>query len=417
MLETTELPETAPAESPARRPGRAILLTLLSANLASAGAAVLVNIFAASYVNQLTGEAAWAAAAVVVAYLPPLFAGTYLGGLIDRKLRRTGVLAAELGSAAATVGCGVAITANAPLAMILALLGVRSLLVAAVRNSLTRWLKLDAPEPLQEGRMQLFILTILLALPTSGAAMGWASNDADRLSERITAVAIVFHLSALALIACLPSRPERVVPTDTNAARRLEEGLPSTVRAILSDRSLGLVFVACLFAQPVFQAAEQVLVSVKGSSMGTAGMARMQTAGGVGLLLGFGLLQLVRTRGIGSLVTVGFVTLGLACLLLTARLNGEEFVLPAFLGMTLVYELLDSYFFARFFAQSPPDHVARFSITVTNLGGTLMGVSAVGLGLAIDALGFSHGTFAFVVVSILYGLALLWLARWSARKV
>jgi hypothetical protein len=44
-----------------------------------------------------------------------------------------------------------------------------------------------------------------------------------------------------------------------------------------------------------------------------------------------------------------------------------------------------------------------------------MAVSAVGLGLAIDALGFSTGALVFVLTSSVYGLALLWLARRFAR--
>jgi hypothetical protein len=64
---------------------------------------------------------------------------------------------------------------------------------------------------------------------------------------------------------------------------------------------------------------------------------------------------------------------------------------------------LDSYFFGRFFKQSPPAHVARYSMTVTNLGGTLMGISSIGFGMAIDSLGFGGGSVAFVVASVLHG--------------
>jgi hypothetical protein len=415
MLKTTELPATTMKEDKPQAASRGLLLNVLSANLASSAAAVMVNITAAAHVKQVTGSAVWAAVAIVVAYLPPLFIGSYLGGLIDRKLRRSGILVAEIVSAVATVGCGAAIAVDAPLAVVLALLGfllsIRSLAVAAVRNSLTRWMKLDAPEAVQEGRMQMFIFTILLALPTSGLAMGWAASVNCPLAVSITAAALAFHVAALGVMTRLPARPPeapKVVDPPNNGR---QEGLLDTVRSILADRKLGLLFVACLFAQPVFQAAEQVLVSVKGNSLGTAAMAQMQTAGGVGLLIGFGLLQLVRARGVGVWTTAFVVAVGLASLVLTASFETEGSVLSAFLGMTLVYEFLDSYYFGRFFKQAPPAHVARFSITATNLGGTLMGISAVGFGLTIDALGFGRGAAVFVVSAVAYGLILLWVAN------
>lgn len=393
--------------------GRRVLASLLGANLASAAAAAMVNIFVAGYVKQLTGAALWAAAAIVVAYLPPLFIGSYLGGLIDRKLQRNGVMLAELLTVGLTVGCGLAVVNHAPLSAILLLLGLRSLLVAAVRNSLTRWLKLDAPAELQESRMQLFILTILLALPASGLAMGWAATVAGQVAVSITAIAVVLHMVSFGIMSRLPAKPPQLVkgkPDRPPVAN--DDGLISTLREIFSNPILATLFVTRIFAQPVFQAAEQILVSVKGASLGATGMAKMQIVGGLGLLAGFFLIRQIKPQSLGKGPVLGIIGIGLGCLLLAAHPETTAFSLPAFFGMTVIYEIIYVYSVSRFFKLAPPEAVARYSITSTHIGGTLMSVSAMLFALLIDHTGFGVGALAFIAGAIAYGLLLLaWLAR------
>jgi hypothetical protein len=373
----------------------------------------MVNIFVAGYVKELTGAAIWAAAAIVVAYLPPLFIGSYLGGLIDRKLRRNGVMLAELLTIGMTIGCGLAVVTHAPLPAVLILLGLRSLLVTAVRNSLTRWLKLDAPQVLQESRMQLFILTILLALPASGLAMGLATTLSVQIAVSITGIAVLLHLAAFFTLLSLPAQPPQLLSASSGSApAAINDGLISTVREIFSNPALATLFVTRIFAQPVFQAAEQILVSVKGASLGTAGMAAMQTVGGLGLLAGFFLIRKIKPQSLSKGAVLGMIGLGLGCLLLAAHPSTTAFSLPAFFGMTVIYEVIYVYSVSRFFKLAPPEAIARYSMTSTHIGGTLMSVSAVIFALLIDRTGFGIGVLAFIACAIAYGLLLLaWLAR------
>lgn len=412
---TSEL--SAKAGTSIRAGGNTTLASILLANLPSSGAAVLINITVAMYAKVATGSSLLAAAAIVVAYLPPLLVSARLGALIDKGFGRRSILIAELLTAASTIYCGAAVALGFPLVLVLLGVAVRSILTAAVRNSLARWLKLSSAKEVQEGRMQLFILTILLALPLSGTAMAVAQVISAEAGVRVTLLGLGLHLVALFAMSTLPSQPPSEQHDDAAKSQSADVGMYQTVREILSNRTLGPYFIACLFAQPVFQAAEQVLVSVKGTALAETGSAQMQTVGGLGLLLGFGsLCAIQRWFGIRLGSALAFSAVGLGCLLVAAQADSLGTALSAFLGMTLIYELLDTYFFGRFFHLAPPFSVARYSLTVNTIGGTLMGVSALALGLTFDAIGFSYGSVVFTTGAILYGLALIALLKVSSSR-
>lgn len=395
------------------RPGSAT--SLMIANLASAGAAVLMSTALAAHLDGTTGSATWAAAAIILAELPPLLVGTHLGACIDRLLNRRLLLAAEGLTCLSSIFCGVAADLCSPPAVVLGGIGLRSILVASVRNSLLKWLKLETPPQRQSRAGQVFALTILLALPLSGLALWVVPRISSRQMAGVIAISLGLHLCAMTFMSRLPASPRATEVPRANRPDRRSRGLIATVHQIAADPQLSPYFFTILFTQSIFQAAEAVFVPTKGQSLGPGGSAWMQTFGGIGLLAGLAALWLLEAR-VARGLALPIVTFGLGCMLGSANAGSIGVALPAFLGMTFSYEILDTYCFSRFFERAPGPEAARYAIGLGTLASAMMSLWALCLGASIDVLGFARASYVYAAIALAYGLLLFGLHRWCLRE-
>jgi hypothetical protein len=203
----------------------------------------------------------------------------------------------------------------------------------------------------------------------------------------------------------LGSKPQAVnaSPGEDTAGASRQAGWWETYRQILRDPVLARHFFIICLGQAVFQGGEQVIVSVRGSALAAngGGVALLQMAASLGLLLGFVVLWLLprllrdRLSRIGSAVVIG-----LGGFVLSTQTDSLGWVLAAFLAMTAVYELLDLNSTSLFFQASPAAHTARYGLATTVLSGTCMSVAVLAYGLLIDALGFSAGSLALLALCV-----------------
>lgn len=304
------------------------------------------------------GGAAAVGLAALVRMLPAGFAAPLAGLLADRHSRRDVLIVSCAGRAAALAGIAAAVAAEAPLALVLVLAAVVTVLQTAHRPAQAGLVALLARTPSELAAANAvwsgldnagFVLGALL-----GGALIAAAGTAAVFS--VTAAAFVVAAVALAAIARDPVPAHR---DDLSGAREIAGGL----RAVRADPALALVVgvgTATAFVEGIVDVLI-VVVALTLLELGDAGVGWLNAAWGLGGLAGGGAaLALLHGGRVGAGLARGAALAGLSLLALAALPEpaaaivllvafGVGYALVEIAALTLVQRLASDELLARVF--------------------------------------------------------------------
>jgi hypothetical protein len=358
------------------------------ASFVSQSGSHFLTIALAAFVFAGSGSITKASLVFVLSFLPSVFFSSRLGGWIDRRLSKWLLARNELLSILTSVLCGLCLAYKAPLLILGAIIGARSLLLFVARTGGSKWTKLISPPELQANRIKFFFLSFFLSTAVAGVLAGAVLSHPSVFT--VIAIDVATYLISFSILLTLREIPAGSGQQSTTGG---EVRLLGTLREIWSLPPIRAAFVAVCLSQALFQGAYSVLVSYLPMGklhMGLQGIGNFQLAASVGITLGFlvvwalpnFLTRGVRTARFGIILGSGLVGL-LLCIISKSTLPS----LASFFLFNAAYECIWLFYSAEFFQKSPSNVLARYQFTLTASASFLMALSTVGYSLMMENFG------------------------------
>jgi MFS family permease len=288
------------------------------------------------------GGAGAVGVAALARMVPAGLAAPFAGVVVDRRSRRDVLIATTIGRALVLLGIAAAVGADAPLAVVLVLAALFTVLATAHRPAQAALLPALASTPRQLAASNA-IWTALDSIGfLAGALVGGILLEATSLETAFAVAAVLFAVAAWPL-ARMPrdAVPDHRRHPDEEGA--LEE-LGSGFRMVAGDRSLRLL-VGVLSASTLVEGAVDVLVvlvAIELLDLGGPGVGWLNTAWGVGGLVGGAAAISLLGRGhLAAGLAGGCLLVGVPLMLVTAVPEvGVAVLMLAFLGVG--YSLIET---------------------------------------------------------------------------
>lgn len=383
-------------------------IKLQSASFISQSGSHLLTIALAGFVFSSSGSVVQSSLIFVLSYMPSVFFSATLGNWIDQRLSRWLLARNELLSIATSILCGVCIALKLPLAVLCALVAIRSLLLFVARTAGTKWVKIISPPEQQSSRIKLFFLSFFLSTAIAGILASAILSRSTIFA--VVAVDVVTYLTSLAIIAFLksPSLP----PVSSFPTNGILSNVLHATREICANQNLRTPFLNVCLSQALFQGAYSVLVSylpISKLGLGITGVGVFQVAASLGITAGFltlwlqpNFLQNDRKGQSLSLVVTGII--GIFSLLGSASVPSVTGSFGGFLLFHLAYECIWLSSNSEFFKRSPAESLGRYQFTLTSMASFLMALTTLLYSIAIQNLGLMTG-----LVSVIFLVAVSWI--------
>ncbi len=377
-------------------PGRREFKRLLVAAFVSQTGSHFLTLSITAFVYLASDSAPKAAMVFVLSYLPSVLMSGTFGPWVDKRISRRFLIANEMVSIAASVACGLALWAKAPLFVLGFFIALRSLCLFTSRSGLTKWVKTISPPEVQKARIQLFFLTFFLSTGVSGILA------AVVLSKLSILTIIAFDAATYLLSALLLSRLQELPKAASGPAA---VGFPIT--RVLADPLLRPAAVSVAFSQALFQGAYSVLVTylpVHQLGLGLSGVGFFQLAATLGILAGFVVnwksKRLVSTELLANTAGVALLSL--------AQISSLPAALVSFWVLNFAYECVWLNKSSEFFQAMPENESASLQFALNSGASFLMaiftllyafGIEAWGIGSALPAIAIAGGlAWAFLLL-------------------
>lgn len=355
------------------------------------------------------GGAGAVGVAALARMVPAGLAAPFAGVVVDRRSRRDVLIAITIGRALVLLGIAAAVGAEAPLAVVLVLAALFTVLATAHRPAQAALLPALASTPRQLAASNA-IWTALDSIGfLAGALVGGILLEATSLETAFAVAAVLFAVAAWPLA----RMPRDAVPDHRRHADEegaLEE-LGSGFRMVARDRSLRLL-VGVLSASTLVEGAVDVLVvlvAIELLDLGGPGVGWLNTAWGVGGLVGGAAAISLLGRGhLAAGLAGGCLLVGVPLMLVTAVPEvGVAVLMLAFLGVG--YSLIETAGLTLLQRLSSDDVLGRAFAVVESSYWLTTGIGAIIAPGLVALLGLRGAL--LVVGACLPVLALL---RWAA---
>ena len=265
------------------------------------------------------GGAGAVGVAALARMVPAGLAAPFAGVVVDRRSRRDVLIAITIGRSLVLLGIAAAVGADAPLAVVLVLAALFTVLATAHRPAQAALLPALASTPRQLAASNAIWTAVDSVGFLAGALLGGILLGATSLQTAFAVAAVLFAVAAWPLA----RMPRDAVPDHRRQADEegaLEE-LGSGFRTVARDRSLRLL-VGVLSVSTLVEGAVDVLVvlvAIELLDLGGPGVGWLNTAWGVGGLVGGA--AAISLLGRGQLATglaAGCLLVGVPLMLITA---------------------------------------------------------------------------------------------------
>ena len=288
------------------------------------------------------GGASAVGVAALSRMVPAGLAAPLAGVVVDRRSRRDVLLAITIGRSLILVAVAAAVAAGAPLALVLVLAAIFTVLATAHRPAQAALLPALASTPRQLAASNAISTAVDSAGFLAGALLGGILLGATSLQVAFAIAALLFALAAWPL-ARIPRDPIPEYRQREDEESALDE-LASGFRTVAGDRSLRLL-VGVLATSTLVEGAVDVLVvlvAIELLDLGGAGVGWLNTAWGVGGLVGGAAAIPLLGRGhLAAVLAGGCLLVGVPLMLVSAVPEvGVAVVMLGLLG--LGYSLIES---------------------------------------------------------------------------
>ena len=289
------------------------------------------------------GGAAAVGIAALARMLPAGLAAPLAGMIVDRSSRREVLLASTIGRALLLAGIAASVAVDAPLAVVLALAALVTALATAHKPAQAALLPTLAGAPRQIAASNAVLTSVENAGFLAGSLLGGVLIAATSVDTAFVATAALFALSAwpLARIRRDPIPAHRAHEED--AERALEE-LASGFRTVAREPDLRLIVGVSACSTFVEGAADVlvVLVAIELLDLGDAGVGWLNSAWGIGGIVGGAAAISLLGRGrLAAGLAGGCLLVGGALLITAAK---PEVAVAAFMlaGLGAGYSLIET---------------------------------------------------------------------------
>lgn len=353
------------------------------------------------------GGAAAVGLAAGLRLLPAAVAAPAASPFVDRHSRRTVIVWCSLARAACLAVLALVVAGGAPLAVVLALAGVFSVVSTAHKPAQAALLPALARTPQQLAAANVVLSGIDKGGFVVGALLGGILSALASVQAAFAAAAVMFVAAAIAQRR-LP-RDARPAPLAADGGGALGREAAAGLRALLDSPQLRLV-VAAFAAATVVEGATDVLIVLVALDLldiGQAGVGYLNAAWGIGGLLGGAAAAAAPGRGrlalglSASCILIGACLGGLAAR--AATVTAVIFLAQLGVGYAVV-EIAETTLLQRLV---PDDVLGRAFGVIESVYVAATGVGSLLAPVLVAALGI-RGT----LIALGAGLALLALALW-----